>query len=272
MRGQGASSHAALVRVDGAGKLTAVPLETLQVSKVKLPNAPDKITSFTIGTREFAIPNYPDRPKTDDRILNLFGTQTITDMAYFEGRLYVTGLSNEQFASTLRSLPFPFKGTDDATGVEIWHGPHGQFETRSPIYTFVPYKMSNASYIIASYLCTPLVKIPIASLKAGAHVRGETIAEFGNMNRPLDMVVYAKSGQDYILMSNNMRGVMKVPTAGFASAAPILTRVSNKAGVEPEAVPALKGVEQLDLLDRDRALLLVKNEAGALDLEAAPLP
>ena len=34
--------------------------------------------------------------------------------------------------------PFPFKTADNGTSVEIYHGAHGQFETRSPVRTFVP--------------------------------------------------------------------------------------------------------------------------------------
>jgi hypothetical protein len=59
---------------------------------------------------------------------------------------------------------------------------------------------------------------PLASLKPGAKVTGTTIAELGNRNRPLDMIVYQKGGQDYLLMANNSRGVMKIPTAAFAAA------------------------------------------------------
>ena len=33
---------------------------------------------------------------------------TITDIAYDDGKLYVAGLSNEEFSSALRIVPFPF--------------------------------------------------------------------------------------------------------------------------------------------------------------------
>ena len=80
------------------------------------------------------------------------------------------------------------------------------------------YTIGGEPSLVASYLCTPLVTLPVSSLKPGAHVRGKTIAEFGSRNRPLDMVVYKKGGQDFLLIANNARGVMKVPTATFASA------------------------------------------------------
>jgi len=40
----------------------------------------------------------------------------------------------------------------------------------------------------------------------------------------------------------------------------------------PQTVPDLKGVIQLDKLDKDHALLLVQSESGAKDLKAIQLP
>ena len=171
MRGQGTSAKAVLVRVDGAGTINVVPFDQLHYSKVKLPSPPGKITPLPLaGGRELPIPNYPDKPKTDGA-LNLFGVQTITDMAYYEGRLYVAGLSNEEFASTLRAIPFPFKTVANGpTSVEIYHGSHARFETMAPVRTFVSYKIGNEMSLLAAYTCTPLVRFPISDLKAGAKV------------------------------------------------------------------------------------------------------
>ena len=119
---------------------------------------------------------------------------------------------------------YPFSTVDNGTSVEIFHGNHGQFETRSPVYTFVPYKVNGETNLIAGYLCTPLVKFPVSGLKPGAKVMGTTIAELGNRNRPLDMIVYKKDGKEFLLMSNNSRGVMKIPTDGFATAEGIIKR------------------------------------------------
>lgn len=271
MRGVGADATPVLLRVDGAGSITVVPLDQLSYSRVGLPNAPDENTPILLqGGREFPVANYPsDQP--EDAVT---GVQTITDLAYVDGRVYAAGLSNEEFASKLRSIAYPFMSVDEGTSVEIWHAPHNQFETRSPVYTFVPYTIDNEPHLIASYLCTPLVKFPVASLKPGADVRGETIAEFGNGNRPLDMIVYQKDGEDYLLMSNNRRGVMKIPTAGFADASPITEAVpdGDTAGVPHQPVETMTGVEQLDLLDDGHALVLARSVQNGLDLEAVALP
>ena len=65
----------------------------------------------------------------------------ITCLAYVEGNVYVAGLSNEEFASKLRAIPFPFTEADKGTSVEIFHGSHGKVETNSPIRTFIPYEI-----------------------------------------------------------------------------------------------------------------------------------
>jgi hypothetical protein len=67
--------------------------------------------------------------------------------------------------------------------------------------------------------------------------------------------------------------VMKVATDGFAAAQPITARVESETGGVPfEAIAALKGVEQLDPLDEQRAVVLMRSAAGALDLAAVALP
>ena len=139
----------------------------------------------------------------------------------------------------------------------------------------MPYEIDGEPHLVASYLCTPLVKFPVASLQPGADVRGVTIAEFGSGNRPLDMIVYRKDGQDYILMSNNRHGVMKVPTRDFGTAEPLTGIVPDggTAGVEFEPIPAMVGVEQLDLLDDEHAIVLARaSEQSPLNLETVALP
>lgn len=271
MRGRDTDSTPVLLRVDGAGEITVVPLNEVPYSRVTLPNAPDENTPILLqGGREFPVANYPSGQPEGA----VTGVQTITDLAYTDGRLYASGLSNEEFASKLRSIAYPFTTVDEGTSVEIWHAPHNQFETRSPVYSFVPYSIDNEPHLIASYLCTPLVKFPVSSLAPGADVQGVTIAEFGNGNRPLDMIVYHKDGEDYLLMSNNRRGVMKIPTAGFGTAAAITEAVpdGDTAGVAHELIGSMTGVEQLDLLDASHALVLARSAHSVLDLQAVALP
>jgi hypothetical protein len=111
----------------------------------------------------------------------------------------------------------PVKGA----GIKIWHSAHGRYETASPVQAFIPYTIDNQQQILASYFCTPLVKIPVKDLTPGAKVQGQTIAEMGSGSRPLDMVSYRKDGHEYILMSNTTRGVMKFQADSLGSYKPI---------------------------------------------------
>jgi len=244
-RGRGPTAAPVLVRVDSGGRVEALALENVKFAKAPLPNA---------ATAE--------RQRLE----------AITDLAYIDGRVFVAGLSNEEFSSNLRAIPFPFKGADAGTSVEIYHGSHGQLETRSPVRTFAPFTINEEPYLLAAYTCTPLVKIPVAELRPGAHVKGTTVAELGNRNRPLDMVVFKKDGKDYILMANSSRGVMKITTDNIDKIRGIAQPISGTAGLTYQTLENLKGVQQLDRLDSEHALLLVQTDSGALDLETIALP
>lgn len=255
-RGRGADATAVIVKVNGEGDLSVVDFSASGVDRVSLPNAPaDQVTG-------------EGRRARNQRL------ESITDVAYVDGQVIVAGLSNEEFSSTLRSVPFPFKGVEQGASVEIYHGAHGRFETRSPIRTFVPYSIKGEKHILAAYTCTPLVKVPVVQLKPGAHVKGTTIAELGNRNRPLDMLVYNKSGQDWFLMANSSRGVMKISTDNLAGAGAITSRVGG-GGIEGqpfETVESLKNILQLAEYDAEHALVIRGTDDGALNLESVQLP
>jgi hypothetical protein len=238
----------ALVRVDGAGKLEIVALETVKFTSLTLPN-PAAATATGRNPR----------------------MNSVTDMALVDGKLYVTGLSNEEFASKFWAVSYPFKASDNGTSVEIYHGNHGAFETRSPVTSFVPARINNQTTFIAGYTCTPLVRFPVSDLKTGTKVVGTTIAELGNQNTPQDMVLYKKDGKEFLLIHNNNRGVMKLATDTFGGAAGITTPIGGTAGVPFEQVASMAGVTQLDLLDATRSIVIARSEAG-LELKAVILP
>jgi len=250
-RGKGPTAEAVIVRTGADGKLTTLPLEKVQYAKLALENAPDA--------------------NQKDRRGNSLRTESITDLAFFEGKLFIAGLSNEQFASKLRSVAWPFQSADTSVSVEIYHGAHGALETRSPVRTFVPFNVGGEPQLLAAYTCTPLVRFPISELKEGAKVRGTTIAELGNQNRPLDIIAYEKDGKSYLLIANNNRGVMKVSTDNIEKQAGITEQIAGTAGLGYETLKDLKGVEQLDKLDDKQAVLLVKTDGG-LNLQTIALP
>lgn len=249
-RGRGPEASALIFRVTPAGKIEEFRLDSAKSTKVMLPNLP--------------------AADAKDRRGQPLRQEAITDLAYVDGKVIVAGLSNEEFASNLRSIPYPFAKADSGASVEIYHGQHGRYETASPVRTFLPYKVNGEEQILAAYTCTPIVKFPVNDLKPGKKVMGKTIAELGNRNRPLDMVVYKKDGQEFILMNNSSRGVMKLPTAKMDSYAAI-TSQTEKAGIPYETIESLKGVQQLDLYGDQHAMILV-SEGSSLDLKTIGLP
>lgn len=252
-RGRGPNALPVILRVDSAGKISEFSLKNVRFAKAALPNAPeDRVVEA--GSR-----------RQNNRLLS------ITDLAFLDNRVVVAGLSNEEFASNLREIPFPFGEVNTGAAIEIYHGNHGQLETRSPVRTFVPISFGGEPQIIAAYTCTPLVRIPLSELKPGAKVRGTTVAELGNRNRPLDIIAYRKGGQNYLLMANDARGVMKISTDGIETREGITQRVGGIAGQPYETVESLKGVTQLDQLNDTHAVILVESE-GSVALQTIELP
>ncbi len=251
-RGRGAEATPVILRVDRKGKIEEVALKDVPFAKAALPNAPD--------------------PKAKGRFGRSPRMESITKIGFVGGRVFISGLSNEEWASKLRSIPFPFTKADPGASVGIFHGAHGRFETASPVRTFVPFEIKGEPHLLAAYTCTPLVKFPVSELKAGTKVKGTTVAELGNRNQPLGMVVYEKNGKKYILIANSSRGVMKVTTDNIDKVDPITARVQGTAGLKYETIKNLKGVQQLAKLDKANALMLIRTEDGALNLDTVPLP
>ena len=255
-RGRGAGAVPVILRVKPDNSLEVLALDQVKHARAELPDAPvDGVQGE--GKRQ-------SNPRLE----------SITDIAFFEDRLLVAGLSNEEFASTLRAIPFPFQKVANGTSVEIYHGAHGKFETRSPIRTFVPFKVGNEPQLLAAYTCTPLVQFPLKDIQPAAKIKGKTIAELGNRNRPLDMIVYRKDGKDWLLMANSARGIMKITTEAIAEADSITSPVGGGGtkGQKYETIESWKGIEQLDKLDDQHAIVVRKTDAGALNLESLPLP
>jgi hypothetical protein len=250
-RGRGPTAAAVIVRVDGSGQMTALSLDNVKHSSVSLVDPPKAGSSFFGG---------------DSR------TQTITDIAFLDGKVIVAGLSNEEWSSALRSIPFPFTQATKGATIQIWHASHGDFETEAPVRTFVPYMIQNQPYILAAYTCTPLVKIPVSDLKPGAQVKGTTIADLGAGNRPLDMVPYKKDGHNYILIANTSNGIQKLQADNLQNYKPITSpTVMDTGGVPFQRIDQLQGVMHLARLDDANALILEKGN-GSLDLRAIALP
>ena len=261
-RGKGPDAMPLIARVETSGNISMLSLDSAPNQEVSLVDAPQPNANARQNQR----------------------MQTITDMNYVNGNLMVAGLSNEEWSSALRSIPFPFKSAEKGATLQIWHSSHGRYETQSPIRTFVPYSISGQQYVLAAYTCTPLVKIPVSELKPGAQVKGAEIADLGAGNQPLDMVPYKKDGHDYILIANTSFGVVKLkadkietyPTIGE-------TQRTDVAGVPYDKVSGLENVQHITALDASNVLVMTGHPGsgpvynpgppiGPINLQTVALP
>jgi hypothetical protein len=268
-RGRGDAGQAVLVRIDRLeGTITDVPLTGVPVASVAITDAPaedderlvitlpkgDEGEEIQVGERTLRILRQPIR------------TATVTDMVFVDGELLVAGLSNEEFSSKLRRIPFPFTdaGTVTANNLEIFHVSHGKWETAAPIRTFVPYEGGRS--ILASYTCTPVVHFPLSDLTPGTKTVGRTVAELGAMNQPLDMVSFVQGGEEHLLVANSSHGLIKIACRDIDAQAP-LTEPKEPIGV-PRETEDLQGITRLANLDDSHVLALQVDGGGRQHLRS----
>ena len=189
----------------------------------------------------------------------------------------MTGLSNERFSSTLSRIPFPFDGRVSISTTEIWHSPHGQFETRAPIVRGVIHERNVEPFYYAVYACTPLVRFPLSALTNGAHVRGDTIGELGYGNNPLDMLIFKNPIDDheYLLVTHDLRSASRVAVVDLPQAVPMPVDVPKNFG--PDGVkqfPMPLRTEHIAILNERWAVALYRHPTtpNRLDLHSFALP
>lgn len=234
----------------------------------------DQFQSVNLKELKFtsiALANAPAEDAKDQRGRPLRGL-SISDMGFADGKLMVSGLSNQEFSSTFRVIPFPFANKQDQSSLEIYHAAHKQYETFAPIRTFTTSDINGKKYIIASFTCTPLVLFPMDELKPGKHVKGRTVAEMGSGNSPLDMITMKSAKGSFLLMANSSRPVFKVKQASIeAFQGSITTPVEESfatSGVDFISLPVVN-VLQLEKLDDTQFILLQRKSNGDLDLWTA---
>ncbi len=239
-------------------KVTVLPLEAIRHARVELADAPapDQKTSWGQPRRTYAI----------------------TDLALVDGELLVAGLSNEEFASALRRIPYPFTDATAAareqasTTVEIFHTSHDRYETAAPIESFLPITLAGQPSLLAGYGCSPIATFSRAELARQHHLRGKTVAELGGGNRPLDMIAYRNpAGREMILIANSDRTLMRMDPADVAAAPGLSTAV--KQAYQPAGVAYLPiagfGVVQLDNYNRANVVVLQRRaDDGTLQVDS----
>lgn len=242
-----------IVKVEGTNKLSLVSLENIPFLAVNLPNPPeDKVVG--------------QGPRARNR-----RGDAVTDLAYVEGKLLVSGLTSEQQASKIREFPFPFADRETGTPIEIYHGAHGKLEDNAVVRTFIPMTIDGKPSLLAGFTCTPLVRFSLDNIESGEKTRGTTVAELGNRNSPYDLVAYTQGNESFLLMSNNNRGVMKISTQNIGRSDGITEPIAQTAGQAYETIQSLEGMSHFDKLN-DTTIVALMGKEGALSLKTVPLP
>jgi hypothetical protein len=256
-RGRGTDAVPLVVRVTKVDeKVTVIPLESIRHSKVDLGDAPNADAKTPWGA--------PQR------------TYSITDLALVDNELYVAGLSNEEFASTLRRMPYPFvPGKSAKTTVEMYHTSHDRYETAAPIESFLPITVGGKPWLLAGYGCSPIVTFNRADIASNRHLRGKTVSELGGGNRPIDMITYrAPDGKQRVLIANSTRTLTRFDAEALANGPAMTT--SMKQAYEAGGVSYLSvasfGVLQLDNYNAANVVVLQRNpDDGTLQVMSRQL-
>ena len=214
-----------ILRIKADGSVQKLDTAALKTTSAELDKAPD--TSLKLWT------NVPGR------------SFTVTDMKWREGKLYLAGLSNQSFSSALRIVPYPFGKGAEMASIEMYHTSHDQMETRAPIRAMAFADLDGKPHLIAAYLCTPLVTIPLDALKDGAHVKAKTIAELGDAGTPSNVLPFTARDMmtgkpvNYILAANLFRDGSLIPVTSIEEA-------NRGAGYsKPVAFGQVEGVQRI---------------------------
>jgi hypothetical protein len=267
----------AIVKVSASGKISEFDLHSPGGSEFRIKDAPTPDQHFADRAGQWPVPSsekYHQKAKTSMR------SMTIVDMKFHDGELFIAGISNEEFASTLRRVPYPFSDEISETKIKIYHDAHAQWETRAPIRAMTFAQVDGKDTLVAAYTCSPIVLIPVEDLKNGAQIEGHVIGDMGN-GQPLSMFTFKFNGEDSIFVTNAAHDPRIIPIASLQHAkvrteadSPhhmILDTTGLPAGVVGKAVMFVGSSLHADLLNGKFIVSLTRNaNTGALTLEALP--
>ena len=160
--------------------------------------------------------------------------EKITELTFVNGRVFVAGMSSEAGVPTLRAASFPFKEGSAEKNAEKPQEMGGPMEALSHVRTLAPDAIEKEPYLLARITLSPRAKLP-----SGEERAGERANEFGarDPKDPLDRVM-----------------IQTVEAWPY------------------QAIDSMKGVQRMDRLDDEHALVLVRAESGTLNLQTVTLP
>jgi tetratricopeptide (TPR) repeat protein len=239
------SSEPVLVKVSNQGNLSLVSLDDVMYYETAITDMPSANAKLPSPWHQ--------------------RTMAITDMAFIDGELMVAGLSGEEFNSKLRRFSYPFTSQSQSIQLEIYHTSHDQYETNSPIETFVPFMVNGQQQILAGYGCSPIAMFSMNEIRSKEQLRGKTIAELGGGNRPIDMITHNRN----LYIANSDRTLMRMLPEDINKAEPLTTRapgIYTATGVDYLSITSV-GVIQLDNLNNTYFVMIQRNvDDGSLNL------
>ncbi len=272
-RGHGIDALPALVKINADNLVMVMDLASVKTSSQVLNKLPDGTQQFVLrGTMAPPTSKEIAKSKRPMRMLS------IIDIEYYNNELFVAGISNEEFCSVLRRMPYPFNGEESISNIEMFHIAHDQYETRAPIRAMLVKHIDGKDQMIAAYTCSPLVLIPLEELKDGAKVKARTLGDMGN-GQPIDMVSFNMQGNEMLFVTSNSRMPQVIPVSGLNNAK-VVTEKDFERGMKADLGPVLpygpmgKSVMfagsslQIDLLNEGQFVSLTRDApTGSLDLE-----
>lgn len=273
-RGHGVEALPALVKIDAKNRLINVDLASVEFTSQTLSKVPEISMQFRPRGAMMSPPSAKDIAKAQ-RSRRMF---SIMDMEYYEGELFVSGVSNEEFSSVLRRMPYPFDGNESISNIEMYHIAHDQYESRAPIRSMQIKNIDGIDQIIAAYTCSPVVLIPLSELQDGAKVKARTLGDMGN-GQPLDMVAFNLMGQEMLFVTNKGRAPQLIPLKGLNSAKVVTDKDFERGGkldIHPimpygpmgKPIMFVGASLQIDLLNESQFVSLNRDApTGSLDIE-----
>jgi hypothetical protein len=102
----------------------------------------------------------------------------------------------------------------------------------------------------------------------------------GSGNQPLDLFFYKKGDAEWLLVSNNRHGVLKVTAKVFSETEKVDAKALHRKRVADGTFPTMDGIEQIKSLDgtlemsplgADKVAVVRKTDSGLM-LEVVDLP
>ncbi|MFK7787489.1 MAG: hypothetical protein AB8B56_20365 [Crocinitomicaceae bacterium] len=211
--GHGAEALPTLIKVDVKNQLHVLDLATLEITVQRLHNLPDNDRKLALRGTGGGAPTTKEIAKSKRSLRTL----AIVAMQYHKDELFVAGISNEEFCSVLRRIPYPFNGKESVSNIEMYHITHDKYESRAPIRSMVVKEIDGIDQLIAAYTCSPLVLIPLNELKDGTKVKARTIGDMGN-GQPIDIIPFTLKGEEMLFVTNKSRSPLVIPVRGLLNA------------------------------------------------------